>query len=191
MALLIVWRVVQGAAMGAVVMCARAIVRDLYHPLEGARVMSKGLSGLGVLACICAPLGGLLSELYGWRIALAALAVFGAATLALVGLRFEESLAQKNPQGPAARHAAAHLAADPAQPHLPGLLGADGGLLRRAVHLPGDLLLRLHPGAGPEQNGLRPGDVFDVFLLPRRHLHLPAPAAALSACGVPSRSPPA
>jgi DHA1 family bicyclomycin/chloramphenicol resistance-like MFS transporter len=98
MALLIVWRIVQGAAMGAVVMCARAIVRDLYHPLEGARVMSKGLSGLGVLACICAPLGGVLSQLYGWRIALAALAVFGGATLALVGLRFKESLAQKNPK---------------------------------------------------------------------------------------------
>jgi DHA1 family bicyclomycin/chloramphenicol resistance-like MFS transporter len=97
MALLIVWRIVQGAAMGAAVMCARAIVRDLYQPLEGARVMSKGLSGLGVLACISAPLGGLLSELYGWRIALAALAVFGAATLALVSLRFEESLSQKNP----------------------------------------------------------------------------------------------
>jgi len=97
MALLIVWRIVQGAAMGAVVMCARAIVRDLYHPLEGARVMSKGLSGLGVLACICAPLGGVLSQLYGWRIALAALAVFGGATLALVSLRFKESLAQKNP----------------------------------------------------------------------------------------------
>ena len=98
MALLIIWRIVQGAAMGAAVMCARAIVRDLYQPLEGARVMSKGLSGLGVLACVSAPLGGLLSELYGWRIALAALAVFGAATLALVSLRFEESLAQKNPR---------------------------------------------------------------------------------------------
>lgn len=97
MPVLIIWRAVQGAAMGAAVMCARAIVRDLYQPLEGARVMSKGLSGLGVLACVCAPLGGLLSELYGWRIALAALAVFGAAALALVGLRFEESLAQKNP----------------------------------------------------------------------------------------------
>jgi DHA1 family bicyclomycin/chloramphenicol resistance-like MFS transporter len=36
--------------------------------------------------------------LYGWRIALAALAVFGGATLALVGLRFKESLAQKNPK---------------------------------------------------------------------------------------------
>jgi MFS transporter, DHA1 family, multidrug resistance protein len=98
MAMLITWRIVQGAAMGAAVMCARAIVRDLYQPLEGARAMSKGLSGLGVLACISAPLGGLLSELFGWRMALLALAVFGAATLALISLRFEETLAQKNPR---------------------------------------------------------------------------------------------
>lgn len=98
MALLIVWRVVQGAAMGAVVMCARAIVRDLYQPLEGARIMSKGLSGLGVLACISAPLGGLLAELFGWRAALMALAVFGACTLALVALRFKETLQPENSQ---------------------------------------------------------------------------------------------
>lgn len=96
MALLIIWRMVQGAAMGAVVMCARAIVRDLYQPTEGARIMSKGLSGLGVLACFSAPLGGLLSELFGWRMALMALAVFGACALALISLRFEETLRQKN-----------------------------------------------------------------------------------------------
>ena len=36
----LVWaRVAQGAAIGAAVMCARAIVRDLYPPLEGARMM--------------------------------------------------------------------------------------------------------------------------------------------------------
>ncbi|MEP6791904.1 MAG: MFS transporter, partial [Ramlibacter sp.] len=42
MPLLIVWRTVQGAAMGAAVMGARAIVRDLYTPEQGARMMSKG-----------------------------------------------------------------------------------------------------------------------------------------------------
>jgi DHA1 family bicyclomycin/chloramphenicol resistance-like MFS transporter len=98
MTLLIVWRVVQGAAMGAAVMCARAIVRDLYQPTEGARMMSKGLSGLGLLASVSAPLGGLLSELFGWRAALTALAVFGACTLALIALRFEETVRQKNPK---------------------------------------------------------------------------------------------
>jgi DHA1 family bicyclomycin/chloramphenicol resistance-like MFS transporter len=95
---LIVWRTVQGAAMGAGVMGARAIVRDLYSPILGAQMMSKGLTGLGVLGCLCAPMGGLLSNHLGWRAALLSLAVFGAATLALLALRFEESLTRRNPR---------------------------------------------------------------------------------------------
>jgi DHA1 family bicyclomycin/chloramphenicol resistance-like MFS transporter len=96
MELLILWRTLQGAAMGAGVMCARAIVRDLYNPLQGARVMSKALSGLGVIACLSPPLGGLLSAWFSWRIALLALALFGALSLTLVAWRFSETLAQKN-----------------------------------------------------------------------------------------------
>jgi len=95
---LMAWRTLQGAAMGAGVMAARAIVRDLYNPLQGARVMSQGLTGLGVIALLSAPVGGLLTDTLGWRWALLALGVFGAAGLALVGLRFEETLAQRNPQ---------------------------------------------------------------------------------------------
>ncbi|OQW89546.1 MAG: Bcr/CflA family drug resistance efflux transporter [Rhodoferax ferrireducens] len=95
---LIVWRTLQGVAMGAGVMCARAIVRDLYSPTQGARVMSKGLSGLGVIACMSAPLGGLLTEWLNWRFALLALGVFAAVTLAVVALRFEETVQHKNPQ---------------------------------------------------------------------------------------------
>ncbi len=98
MLLLIVWRTVQGAAMGAVVMCARALVRDLYLPQDGARIMSKGLTGLGALACISAPVGGLLAQHHGWRAALLAVAVFGAAALALVVRRFKETLVAKNPE---------------------------------------------------------------------------------------------
>lgn len=97
MELLIGWRTVQGAAMGAAVVCARAMVRDLYRPAQGARVMSKALTGLGVIACLSPPLGGLLSDLFNWRIALLVLALFGAASLALIALRFEETLALKNP----------------------------------------------------------------------------------------------
>ncbi|WP_069045887.1 Bcr/CflA family efflux MFS transporter [Hydrogenophaga sp. RAC07] len=95
---LIVWRAVQGAAMGAGVMCARAVVRDLYAPTEGARMMSKGLTGLGVIACASAPLGGFLSDLLGWRLSLMAVAVFGAITLAVIAWRFKETLAAKNPR---------------------------------------------------------------------------------------------
>ena len=98
MALLIAWRTAQGAAMGAVVMCARAIVRDLYTPLAGARAMSKALTGLGLVACLCAPLGGLLTVWLGWRAALLALTAYAVATLALVALRMPETLARPNPQ---------------------------------------------------------------------------------------------
>lgn len=100
---LVVARTVQGAAMGAGVMCARAIVRDLYSPVEGARMMSKGLTGLGLIACLSPPLGGLLSDWIGWRVALLALSVFGAVTLGLVLLRFEETARQRNPQALRAR----------------------------------------------------------------------------------------
>lgn len=98
MEMLIVWRALQGAAMGAGVMCARAIVRDLYAPAQGARIMSKGLSGLGLIACLSPPLGGLLSDLFSWRISLLTLAIFGAISLALIALRFEETLPKKNLQ---------------------------------------------------------------------------------------------
>ena len=94
---LIVWRTLQGVAMGAGVMGARAVVRDLYAPLQGATVMSKALSGLGVIACLSAPVGGALTSLWGWHAALMTLAVFGACTLVLIALRFEETLVQKNP----------------------------------------------------------------------------------------------
>ena len=94
---LLLWRIVQGAALGASVMCARALVRDLYSPELGARAISKGLTGLGVIACLSIPLGGVLAEFFGWRIALSAPALFGAATLALIALRFEETLQRPDP----------------------------------------------------------------------------------------------
>ena len=98
MEMLILLRTLQGVAMGAGVMAARAIIRDLYTPVEGARVMSKALSGLAVVACLSAPTGGVLSDLFNWRGALLTLAVFGAASLALVLWRFEETLVRRNPQ---------------------------------------------------------------------------------------------
>lgn len=91
---LIAARTVQGVAMGAAVMAARAIVRDLYAPHEGAQVMSQALSGLGVIACTCAPVGGLLSDWVGWRYALLAVTLFGLLTLALLFWGYRETLAQ-------------------------------------------------------------------------------------------------
>lgn len=92
---LILWRVLQGVAMGAAIMAARALVRDLFNePVLAAKVMSQGLSGLGVIACVSTPIGGLLTDVFGWRIALLFLAVVGSVTLGLILLRVEETLSQ-------------------------------------------------------------------------------------------------
>jgi DHA1 family bicyclomycin/chloramphenicol resistance-like MFS transporter len=101
---LIAWRALQGAAMAAAVVCARAIVRDLYEPVEGAHVMTLALSGLGLIALLGPPLGGLAAQLFGWRGPLALVTAIGAATLAFVAWRLPETL-------PAARRLAAHRGA--------------------------------------------------------------------------------
>jgi MFS transporter, DHA1 family, multidrug resistance protein len=95
---LVVWRALQGAAMAAAVVCARAIVRDLYEPVQGAQVMSLALTGLGVIALASPLLGGVMANAVGWRGALALVAAIGLATLAWVALKLPETLARPNPQ---------------------------------------------------------------------------------------------
>ena len=100
---LIAWRVAQGATMAAAVVCARAMVRDLYEPHQGVRVMSLGLSGLGGLAIAAPLLGGLLAMAGGWRVSLAAVASFAVIVLLYVWRVLPETLATRNPralQGP-------------------------------------------------------------------------------------------
>ena len=95
---LIVWRVLQGACMAAAVVCARALLRDLYEPHEGAHVMSLALSGLAVIAISGPALGGLVASWWGWRAALTLVAVCGALTLAFVAWRVPETLLHRNPR---------------------------------------------------------------------------------------------
>lgn len=95
---LVWWRVLQGVGVSAAVVCARAMVRDLYAPHEGARIMSKALSGLGVIALSCPLVGGLVAGVFGWRVALACTGIFAAGALAAVLLTMPESLRELNPR---------------------------------------------------------------------------------------------
>ena len=65
--MLIAFRALQGVGLAASVVCARAMVRDLYEPQEGAHVMAWALSGLGVIALLSPILGGALTGWLGWR----------------------------------------------------------------------------------------------------------------------------
>jgi DHA1 family bicyclomycin/chloramphenicol resistance-like MFS transporter len=100
---LIVWRMLQGAALAAAVVCARAMLRDLYEPHEGAQVMSLGLSGLGVIAILGPVLGGFVAAAFGWRAALSMVVLMGGLTLLFVALRLPETLPVKNPQATSPR----------------------------------------------------------------------------------------
>lgn len=92
---LLAWRSFQGVAMGAIVMSGRAVLRDGFEPSEAVRVMTRAQTGLGVLACVGPLAGGLLAEYAGWRWALAFIALYGTVALALVALRFQETLPQE------------------------------------------------------------------------------------------------
>ena len=95
---LILVRIVQGAVMAGVVVVARAMVRDLYEPHEGARIMSLGLSGLGVIAITSPLLGGWLAGPLGWHMTFVAAAVIALGTLGFVATQLPETVRQKNPQ---------------------------------------------------------------------------------------------
>lgn len=94
---LVAWRALQAVGMAAAVVCARALVRDLYEPAEGAQMMALGLTGLGFIAIASPTLGGSLAAWFDWRGTLAAVAVFGAVVLALVAGQMPETLRQRRP----------------------------------------------------------------------------------------------
>ena len=112
---LVAWRMLQGLGMAAAVVCARALLRDLYEPYEGARVMAWGMSGLGLLAIASPSLGGAIAAWAGWRATLVAVALAGAGVLAFVAWRVPETARRLRPDatrpGPllaAWRHIAGH-----------------------------------------------------------------------------------
>jgi MFS transporter, DHA1 family, multidrug resistance protein len=91
------WRVLQGVALASAVVCARAMVRDLYEPVTGARVMSLALSGLALIAIGGPTLGGAVAGAFGWRGALVLVGLAGLVALAYVGWRLPETVRRRNP----------------------------------------------------------------------------------------------
>ena len=95
-ATLIAWRALQGAAMAAAVTGGRSILRDLYEPAAGARMMSRALGGLGLIAVLSPPIGGLVVEAFGWRATLLVLAVFGALSVVAIALFLPETVPRRD-----------------------------------------------------------------------------------------------
>jgi MFS transporter, DHA1 family, multidrug resistance protein len=96
--LLIAARAMQGLGLAASVVCARAMVRDLYEPQQGAHVMAWAMSGLGVLALASPLLGGWMTTTLGWRAPLGAVAAVVGITLAFTAWQVPETIPRKDAQ---------------------------------------------------------------------------------------------
>lgn len=90
--LMILARAAQGVGLSASVVCGRAMIRDLYVPELGARMMAKGMSGLGLIALVGPILGGLTATHLGWRATMSILAIFGAFIFLFVWRKLPETL---------------------------------------------------------------------------------------------------
>lgn len=88
---LLVARVAMGCGLAAMVVCARALVRDLFDVHEGPQAFAKALTGMAIAATLSGVLGGLLARWVPWRGTLGLLAVLAAGVLWLTWHRFEES----------------------------------------------------------------------------------------------------
>jgi DHA1 family bicyclomycin/chloramphenicol resistance-like MFS transporter len=97
-----------GACAGPVI--GRAIVRDVYGPVQAARVLAY-ISGAMAIAPMVGPmLGGYLTVWFGWRANFVALALFSALQLFAVFVLLGESNAHKDPAATRPRHMLANFA---------------------------------------------------------------------------------
>ena len=88
---LVICRCLQGAAMAALVVCARASVRDLYLPLDGMRILSRGLSGLGIVALVSPFIGAAMVAYFSWHAAFIATGLYAVLAGIWVWLYYQES----------------------------------------------------------------------------------------------------
>lgn len=95
---LIACRGAQGVAIAACVVGARAMLRDLYEPAQGARVLARASAWMGAFPVLGPLAGGLLETAFGWRGAFSALTLFGACGLIYIAARLPESLHERNLQ---------------------------------------------------------------------------------------------
>lgn len=97
LAVLVVARIGQALGVCCTVVCARAIVRDLYEAQPGARVMSRALSWMGVAPIAGPVLGGLVQSAFGWRMNFVVLMLAGVAVLATTLRVLPETNRHRNP----------------------------------------------------------------------------------------------
>ena len=97
MGILVAARFVQAVGCCTAVVVARALIRDVYEPAEGARVIAKASSLLSAAPLLGPIAGGFLQVQFGWRSAFLVLVAFCAAVTFSANRWLVETNGAKNP----------------------------------------------------------------------------------------------
>ena len=92
---LIAWRVVLGLSVGAGMVVGRAMIRDLFGPVDAQRLMSLVTLFFGLAPAIAPIIGGWLFVGFGWRAVFWFLAAVGLALIVAGGRYLPETLPEK------------------------------------------------------------------------------------------------
>lgn len=106
--MLIVARFFQAIGCCAVVVVARATIRDVYDPIAGARTLAQASTVLAVGAILGPILGSFLEVRFGHRAAFVALTVFATALLVVTLARLAETNHERDPAATRPRALAAN-----------------------------------------------------------------------------------
>jgi DHA1 family bicyclomycin/chloramphenicol resistance-like MFS transporter len=94
--MLIAGRLLQAVGACACVVSVRAVVRDLYEPADGARLLAAAGTVMGIAPLIGPILGSQLLVAHGWRAPFAALSLFSLVLAAVLALRLKETNRHRN-----------------------------------------------------------------------------------------------
>ncbi len=94
---LIVIRLFQALGGCAGPVLGRAMVRDLYDPQEGGRMLSHIASAMALAPAVAPIIGGFLTALYGWEANFWFLLAYGLLALAVLVFVLPETIRRKNP----------------------------------------------------------------------------------------------
>jgi MFS transporter, DHA1 family, multidrug resistance protein len=95
---LIIGRVIQGLAVGAVVVSGRAVFRDSFEPEEGAKKLARVYSFIGFVPFFAPVVGSLLLMYIGWQAGFWLLTLIGVGIITFAGFKLIETNRFKNPQ---------------------------------------------------------------------------------------------
>ena len=97
MAVLVLGRALQALGACTCLVGARGVVRDLYTPSEGARMLASAATIMSFAPLLGPILGAQLASAFSWRAAFAALAVFSLSLAVFAALKLKETNTRRNP----------------------------------------------------------------------------------------------